>query len=416
MKNYKMNSFLAKNELDTYISISDNLSILELKVLSLLWHTYTNDILFKTFNITSMGESVKFVSRGEMHASIQTEVNEADLKEENLFLLLTVSYLNVDKPQKSENVKKWATDVLKLPKIDDSFESIKSYAEVILSRLKNPTTEQLINFDIKKDRYFSHTDDFYLGGLVSQLFLRAKDGLTADDLIEIFNTAIGKLKDSVIDTYLYSNGNDEILNDVITLFDETFVANKELNALKVTKIYNDTKEKYIVNKTTSESIRFFSFNQNQNKVSQFITFKYFKDVLSKFYLEVIRLKHNLIYSPALTFYADSAFAKHEVKKENLELICSIEDDFYNDLFTKKEVSKEIFDALILQLQNDALNGYESQNWNYFILFINDLGFEVKSDNPDDIYNQYLEIINNIKIEDIDWNLINYDAKSLIVGE
>lgn len=416
MKNYNFNTFIAKNDINVSLKVSDNFTFEEINMLSVLWGSYCEDIICKTFDVKAPGEFNKYLSGYRFGLDAGVNVIKNDVKTCDVGLNFNINLLDIDDEVKNENFVKVSAKILELPLLDDSFTATFKTTQSAFLPWLNATEEIKTNREIAKQRYFSTTDDYYSNGISSKLYENVLNGLDSKGMFDIFNSAISKLKDNIVSLRYYTNGRSDKIGEVISLIKANFVPNPSLNKLVQTYNLRKPESKFIVKKTTAESIRFFSLKDTSNYKSAQITRNYIQELFRTFYLEEIRLKHNLIYSPNVSISRGFGKTTHEVKQENIEKICSLEDEFYAEVFSNKIVEKRIFDNCIKQLVQFADMSYEQQDWNYIIYQLDAFGVSDISSDVDTLFDQYNDLLESLTLEDVDFDLVNYDSKSIIVGE
>lgn len=171
---------------------------------------------------------------------------------------------------------------------------------------------------------------------------------------------------SVIITGQAKKVSDVILNEIkhivcVEAFElQDFDFNKNINSVENITISGDT----------SKSIRFLGV-ATSNKKQEYFNIRLLKERLYKFYLDVVRGEHNLIYSPVVKNFIEPSILinlEHQVQPTNINKMLEVENDFFENKLNLPISEKEL-EEFKLQINNEIYNICEHQNEDLLINLI-----------------------------------------------
>lgn len=264
-----------------------------------------------------------------------------------------------------------------------------------LDRYLKATEEIKINIKIKSKSLNSNEmimSSSYSNGTTLK-YLEEKQDL--DELKNNFTSSWNIILNNIISKSLYI---DSSLNDFISyvelLFTEINVCTKKEKMLDIN--YIQQKNSYEKN-TMSRSYYFISFDTTQQDFS--IIKNVWYDVIYSFYMNTIRLEHNIIYSPKLSTPVNNSMiiTENQVNHENLQLLIDCEKEFFENIYDY--VSESNLIGFKNKIKTQILNIYE--NGNYRTLYEYALEFGLTIDISKDVsswYDQFIFFIDSIKYE------------------
>lgn len=415
MVKYKFKTFEFKNTISYSFEIGNGISYNELSAFVKFFNMYSTEIALQYFNVTTQPELIKYLN----YMSITFNVNEDNLVEKDLsrklFGTFSVNFIDSKNKKKDENAYKLLKKVLDFPTLDESFTDCMRNLDYALEFSNQKTNEQLLDEHILKNRYFKNLDNYFFNNQSFEFLKLLEDKANKEQVLTLFNNFISKIKKNVKNSYIYRNGRSDLLDKIEVLFLDVLSESNVIGVLKSHYDLETVEENYELSKTTAESLRFFHFDYCENYLTKRLTISYYSEMMRAFYLNEIRLKYNLIYSPSIWINGSLGQTKHEVKQENINFISELEDQFFEWINNQSEVRNEIFSTIINFWKSDALDFYEKQNWGALLSILEDCGITIESTDCEFLYSKYLDVINKLSPKDVNLEIFKYDGKTRIVG-
>lgn len=416
MKIKKYSTYIAKQEYSVELKFA-NLTPMEINALLVLFPTYSNVVKEAVLGTTDLFDQGYLVPDFMFMFSVKQVQNIKNLKQSQVVASFYAKYLDVEDEVRTNKFIELITEIFKFSNLDANNEEVKNAIDTAKLFTGFITPEMRLEKSILKDKYFDGQDD-YLFGTESPKWLHALENFSSyEEIVDLFNSAKNKLLSNIIELDLFVNANNSKNDEIIELISNSFKVNENLSEedqFKVKTTIKDIESKYVLNKTTANSYVFYEIEHCDDIKQYNVTKDYFNELFLSFYMNTIRLEHNLIYSPRLVESDSISHTRHEVQQANIEKLVALEDKFFAEC--NNSINEDIFEQLKIKLRNKLENYYEDNMLKSINTLAHSLGINADFDDIEKLYAEVENVINSLNSNIVDLSKFKCLGRTTIVGE
>lgn len=406
----KYNTFLKKNEILVELQLDKSISLVDLSIFSSLFTNYAREVIYNSFGFEN--EVEQFVTLPNFTFRTIASSGRDFKKNMSIYtLIFHVEVIDVDDKDVVNNVHRAIKEVLKFRKIDDTYTKVNNDIDLICNLAKSKNSYSKLNDEIIQKALFNGVEY----SVNNQSNVRDEKVIEGGKqfVVNAFNNIAGCLKDSVVELNIEMNTINEDYEKIGEIFADQFKEKENGEYKEISYNFGEVEAEYKLEKNTSNSIFIYELSGFEDLYSETLSKLYLDDYIRKFYLNEIRLKHNLIYSPVLRKANDYSMTNHEVKNENLDFMVKLEDEFFANI--SNSLDEDVLKNLGLGIKKTALTYYENHNWGSISYTLNSFGVDTKNLTVDEQYDKLVEISQNIDVSKIDVSSFNIIARTKING-
>lgn len=416
MKISQTNTFMYKQEYSVNVKLG-NLTTEELSSLNILLGTYYSYVVENTLKTKDFIEQAVSLSDFSISTSYKETTNYEDYKKPYSVLNFYISFINDGNLDNINNILNVLSNYLDFNGVSLENEDVQNGVKLIKMYSQFSTPEKDIENEIDRALYHNNCEEYFRKGKSIKLVDKIRNGMSEEDIVNLFNESCRKINQNIIDVEVVANSDNPKNDEILEIINNKLVKNEELkNSLPYKYHYEigKIKDEYKLTKATNNSYVFYDVEQCNSLLEHNITLAYFNEVIYTYYLEVIRLKENLIYSPKISSSIFSSYTKHEVIPENLNRILELENEFFKNV--NKTFDQKAFEKVKNKLLDQVFDLYEANNVLGLLDLCNKYDAKVTSIDIDTLFTLLTNLFEKLDSSYVILENFKVIAKTKVVGE